>query len=110
MDDADDGGGHLTIRGRRRRDAAEHAEALHACAGLCDPGRHSHGRPAAGLRDRRPSPALLSVCRPHPGETLMPTAVYELKDTLLKVEHVSVRLGGAPILRDVNVEIRDIVR
>src|SRR2546423_4600650 len=35
---------------------------------------------------------------------------YEKKGTLLKVENVSVRLGGQPILRDVSLEIRDIVR
>ncbi len=38
------------------------------------------------------------------------SAPYELKDCLLKVDHVSVALGGVHILRDVNVEIRDIVR
>src|SRR5579862_7281517 len=38
------------------------------------------------------------------------SAPYELKECILKVDHVSVKLGGLPILRDVNVEIRDIVR
>jgi polar amino acid transport system ATP-binding protein/sulfate transport system ATP-binding protein len=38
------------------------------------------------------------------------SAPYEIKGCLLKVDHVSVALGGLPILRDVNVEIRDIVR
>ena len=37
-------------------------------------------------------------------------AYYELKDTLLRVENVSQTLGGNVILRDVNLEIRDIVR
>jgi polar amino acid transport system ATP-binding protein/sulfate transport system ATP-binding protein len=35
---------------------------------------------------------------------------YELKDTLLKVEGVSVTYNETPILRDVNLEIRNIVR
>ena len=38
------------------------------------------------------------------------TFAYEMKGTILKAEHVSVALGGVPILRDVNFEIRDIVR
>jgi polar amino acid transport system ATP-binding protein/sulfate transport system ATP-binding protein len=44
--------------------------------------------------------------------TLPPTAgrSYELKDALLQVENVSLTLGGNLILRDVNLEIRDIVR
>lgn len=35
---------------------------------------------------------------------------YEKKDTILKVENVSLTLGGNRILKDVNVEIKDIVR
>jgi ABC-type nitrate/sulfonate/bicarbonate transport system ATPase subunit len=35
---------------------------------------------------------------------------YEQKGTILKAEHVSVALGGVPVLREVNLEIRDIVR
>jgi len=35
---------------------------------------------------------------------------YEQKEVILKAEHISVALGGVPILRDVNLEIRDIVR
>jgi polar amino acid transport system ATP-binding protein/sulfate transport system ATP-binding protein len=35
---------------------------------------------------------------------------YELKATVLKAEGVSVTLGGTPILRDVNLEIKDVVR
>lgn len=35
---------------------------------------------------------------------------YEQKEMILKAEHVSVALGGVPVLRDVNLEIRDIVR
>jgi NitT/TauT family transport system ATP-binding protein len=35
---------------------------------------------------------------------------YEHKGTILKAENVSIALGGVPILRDVNLEIRDIVR
>jgi polar amino acid transport system ATP-binding protein/sulfate transport system ATP-binding protein len=35
---------------------------------------------------------------------------YELKEALLQVENVSLTLGGNLILRDVNLEIRDIVR
>ena len=34
----------------------------------------------------------------------------EYKDTLLKVTGVSVTLGGSPVLRDVNLEIKDLVR
>ena len=37
-------------------------------------------------------------------------APYELKETLLRVENVSQSYGGVPVLRDVNLEIRDIVR
>jgi len=35
---------------------------------------------------------------------------YEQKGIILKAEHVSIALGGVPVLRDVNFEIRDIVR
>lgn len=35
---------------------------------------------------------------------------YEKKETILKVENVSLNLGGNQILKDVNVEIKDIVR
>jgi NitT/TauT family transport system ATP-binding protein len=35
---------------------------------------------------------------------------YERKGVILKAENVSVTLGGVPILRDVNLEIRDVVR
>jgi ABC-type uncharacterized transport system YnjBCD ATPase subunit len=35
---------------------------------------------------------------------------YIKGDTILKVENVSLALGGKTILRDVNVEIKDIVR
>src|SRR3954451_16453454 len=35
---------------------------------------------------------------------------YEVKEVILKADHISVALDGAPILRDVNLEIRDIVR
>src|SRR5260370_37218109 len=34
----------------------------------------------------------------------------EYKETLLKVEGVSLPLGGVPILRDVNLEIKDLYR
>jgi NitT/TauT family transport system ATP-binding protein len=35
---------------------------------------------------------------------------YEKQGTLLKVENVSMKLGGQQILRDVNLEVKDIVR
>jgi polar amino acid transport system ATP-binding protein/sulfate transport system ATP-binding protein len=35
---------------------------------------------------------------------------YEFKNTILKVENISLSLGGTPILRDVNIDIRDVVR
>ena len=35
---------------------------------------------------------------------------HEFKNTILKVENVSLSLGGNQILRDVNVDVRDIVR
>src|SRR5947209_18850762 len=35
---------------------------------------------------------------------------YEVKEVILKADHVSTALDGVPILRDVNLEIRDIVR
>jgi polar amino acid transport system ATP-binding protein/sulfate transport system ATP-binding protein len=35
---------------------------------------------------------------------------YEYKETLLKVEGVSVNFGTEPVLRDVNLEIKDLVR
>ncbi|MBV9865988.1 MAG: ABC transporter ATP-binding protein [Abitibacteriaceae bacterium] len=40
----------------------------------------------------------------------MPTIQYEYKQTILKVAGVSVTLGGTPILRDVNLEIKDLYR
>lgn len=40
----------------------------------------------------------------------MTAAPYELRETLLKVENVSVALGGQPIIRDLSLEIRNIVR
>jgi ABC-type nitrate/sulfonate/bicarbonate transport system ATPase subunit len=36
--------------------------------------------------------------------------IYELKDVLLSIEHVSVKLGGKQILRDVNAQVRDVYR
>jgi ABC-type nitrate/sulfonate/bicarbonate transport system ATPase subunit len=38
------------------------------------------------------------------------TFAYERKESILKAENVSVALGGVPILRDVNLEIHNIVR
>jgi ABC-type nitrate/sulfonate/bicarbonate transport system ATPase subunit len=35
---------------------------------------------------------------------------YILKETILKVENVSLSLGGRQVLKDVNVEVKDIVR
>jgi ABC-type sugar transport system ATPase subunit len=35
---------------------------------------------------------------------------YELRETLLKLSNVNVAYDGVPILRDVNLEIRNIVR
>ena len=35
---------------------------------------------------------------------------YEVKDTILKVENVSLSMGGRQILKNVNVDIKDIVR
>ena len=36
--------------------------------------------------------------------------VYEKKETILKVEGVSLKLGGTQILKDINIEIKDVVR
>ena len=41
---------------------------------------------------------------------MTPTAPYEYKETLLKVENVSLTLGGNLILRDVNLEVKNLVR
>ncbi|HEU4731594.1 MAG TPA: ABC transporter ATP-binding protein [Kofleriaceae bacterium] len=38
------------------------------------------------------------------------THLYELRDTLIKVEHVHAARGGRPVLRDVSLEVKDIVR
>ena len=38
------------------------------------------------------------------------TYPYELRDTLIKIDHVHAARGGNPVLRDIAVEIRDIVR
>ena len=38
------------------------------------------------------------------------SAQYEFKETLLKMEGVSKALGGAPVLRDFNLEIKNVVR
>lgn len=42
----------------------------------------------------------------------IPTAppAYEFKETLLKVENVSVSYGGTPILRDLSLEIKNVTR
>src|SRR5689334_9877083 len=40
----------------------------------------------------------------------MTTFAYEHKGVILKAEGVNVALSGVPVLRDVNLEIRDIVR
>jgi polar amino acid transport system ATP-binding protein/sulfate transport system ATP-binding protein len=37
-------------------------------------------------------------------------AVYEHKETILKATNISVAKGGMPILKDVNLEIKDVVR
>lgn len=36
--------------------------------------------------------------------------LYQKNQTLLKVENVSIKLGGRQILRDINLEIKDIIR
>lgn len=38
------------------------------------------------------------------------SAYYEYKETLLRVENVNLNLGGRPILRDVNLELKNIHR
>ena len=38
------------------------------------------------------------------------TPFYELGETLLSVKNVNLNLGGQPILRDVNIEVKDIKR
>ena len=38
------------------------------------------------------------------------THPYELRDTLIKVDHVHAARGGRPVLRDITVEIKDVVR
>lgn len=38
------------------------------------------------------------------------TYPYELRDTLIKVDHVHASRGGRPVLRDIAVEIKDVVR
>ncbi|HET7502764.1 MAG TPA: ATP-binding cassette domain-containing protein [Kofleriaceae bacterium] len=38
------------------------------------------------------------------------TLLYELRDTLIKVEHVHATRGGRPVLRDIDLEVKDIVR
>jgi polar amino acid transport system ATP-binding protein/sulfate transport system ATP-binding protein len=38
------------------------------------------------------------------------TYAYELRDTLIKVDHVHASRGGRPVLRDIAVEIKDVVR
>jgi NitT/TauT family transport system ATP-binding protein len=54
---------------------------------------------------------LLSLRRPDAGEERALTAPnVEYKETLLKVSGVSLTLGGSVVLRDVNLEIRDVVR
>lgn len=40
----------------------------------------------------------------------MPPIPHEFRDTLLNVSHVSVTYDGTPILRDVNLEIKDLYR
>jgi NitT/TauT family transport system ATP-binding protein len=40
----------------------------------------------------------------------MSALTYDKQATLVKIEGVSVTLGGSPILRDVNAEVRDITR
>src|SRR5438309_1103634 len=40
----------------------------------------------------------------------MATIQYDYGDTLLKVQNVSLTLGGATVLRDVNLEVRDLHR
>jgi polar amino acid transport system ATP-binding protein/sulfate transport system ATP-binding protein len=38
------------------------------------------------------------------------TYAYELRDTLIKVDQVHASRGGRPVLRDITVEIKDVVR
>jgi polar amino acid transport system ATP-binding protein/sulfate transport system ATP-binding protein len=38
------------------------------------------------------------------------TYPYELRDTLIKVDHVHASRGGRPVLGDIDVEIKDVVR
>jgi len=38
------------------------------------------------------------------------TYAYELRDTLIRLDHVHAARGGRPVLRDLTVEIKDVVR
>src|SRR5262249_48325738 len=48
---------------------------------------------------------------PDPGEEgVLTAAAYSYGDTLLKLTDVSVTLGGVPVLRDLDLEVRDVLR
>jgi NitT/TauT family transport system ATP-binding protein len=53
------------------------------------------------------SPPAAPAASTHPAA---PAAAYELRATLLEARGVDLALGGVPVLRDVNLEVRDVVR
>src|SRR5205807_1718627 len=115
LDDVDDGRGDLACRGRRWRDASQPEQALPPRGSVRYPARDPGGRHAAGLRHRRPAAARLPLRRPHAGATVVGggesgmTVAYRYGKPLLRANGVSVSLGGTPILRDVNLEVRDLI-
>src|SRR5207249_4058484 len=109
LDDADDGGGNLAIGRWRWRDAAQPEQALSAGRGVRHPVPDPVRRPSPGLWDRGGTTAVLPVRRPHSGaKRALSSLSYEYKETILKVTGVSLTLGDTPILRDLNLEIKDV--
>src|SRR5262249_29835916 len=110
LDDADHGRRHLALGRRRRCAALEPEQTLSPGRGVRDSADDLAARYAARLRHRRAQARAVAVRRARKGAPLMAAIEHEFGSTLLKVNDVSLSLGGKQILRDLNLEIRDIRR
>src|SRR5215510_6329059 len=106
MDDAHDGREHLAVRRRRGRYAAQPEQAFSPGRGFRHSDPHLGPWHDTGLRHWRiQAPGVPLFC-PHVGAPVN----CEYRNTILKVGGVSLTLGRNVILRDLNLEIRDLYR
>src|SRR5579872_5082594 len=117
MDDAHHGRGHFTVGRRHRRVAAQPEQTLSPGRGIRHPDFHPADWPGAGLWLGPDEEIHLPLCQLTVGEKIaccqgnskMPPS-YRYGETILKIDHVSLAFDDNLVLRDVNTEVRDIIR